>query len=117
MAYDEALAARFRAALIDTPNVTEKKMMGGVCFLINGNMVGGADRTKDGHGNEVGRFMFRLGKDNDEAGAALPGAQPMIQGGRRMRGFFFVDEKDCSDEVMRQWRELAVAHASSLPIK
>lgn len=113
MAYDETLAARFRAALVGIPNVSEKRMMGGVCFLVNGNMVGGADRTRDGRG----RFMFRLGPDNDVAGHALPGAEPMTQGGRRMRGFFFVDEHTCTDEAMAQWLEMALAFVRDLPPK
>ena len=85
MAYDEALAERFRAALARRKNITEKRMMGGVCFLVNGNMIGGADRNKSG----AGRFMFRVGKDNAEAAEALPGAEQMVQGGRKMSGFFF----------------------------
>ena len=83
MAYDEELAERFRDALGGRVGISEKRMMGGVCFLLNGNMIGGCDRTKSGER----RFMFRVGKDNDEAAAELTGASPMIQGGRRMRGF------------------------------
>ena len=44
MAYDELLAERLRDAIGDQSNVSEKRMMGGVCFLIDGNMLGGADR-------------------------------------------------------------------------
>ena len=61
MAVDDRLNDRFRSALGRTEGISEKKMMGGMCFLLNGNMIGGADRTKDG----TGRFMFRIGKDND----------------------------------------------------
>lgn len=109
LAYDEILAERFRAALGDMPNVTEKRMMGGVCFLV----IGGADRARDGGG----RFMFRLGPDNDMAGHALPGAEPMVHGGRRMRGFFFVDEAACTDDVMAQWLALALDFVRVLPPK
>jgi len=113
MAYDEALAARFRDALAGMAGVTEKRMMGGVCFLLDGNMIGGADRTKAGDG----RFMFRVGKDNEDAALALPGAQQMEQGGRRMSGFFFVPEDQCSEQVMKDWLSLALSFVTSLPPK
>ncbi len=113
MAYDELLAQRFRSALGDTKGITEKRMMGGVCFLVNGNMIGGADRTKTGEG----RFMFRVGKENAATAAALPDGQEMIQGGRKMSGFFFVDEEACSEDVMKSWLDLAFTHANELPPK
>ncbi|MEO0997759.1 MAG: TfoX/Sxy family protein, partial [Pseudomonadota bacterium] len=92
MAVDEALSARFRNALSGVAGVSEKRMMGGQCFFLNGNMIGGADRTKEG----LGRFMFRLGKANQARGEAMPGAVPMVQGGRLMSGFFFVEEERCN---------------------
>ena len=113
MAYDEQTATRFRSALGRRKGLTEKRMMGGVCFLINGNMVGGVDRTKDG----VRRFMFRVGKDNDAVAAKLAGAQPMMQGGRRMTGFYFVDEETCDDAMLKDWLKLAVSFVKSLPEK
>ncbi len=113
MAVDEQLNAQFRKALGPLDGLSERKMMGGMCFMLNGNMIGGADRTKDGEG----RFMFRVGKDNDAAGSSLPGAQPMIQGGRRMSGLFFVPEDDCTPDVMTQWLALAIEFAQALPKK
>lgn len=58
MAYDEQLTDRLRNTLEGLAGLSEKRMMGGVCFLLQGNMLGGADRTKDG----AGRFMFRVGR-------------------------------------------------------
>jgi hypothetical protein len=113
MAYDEQLTNQFREALGKQNSLTEKKMMGGMCFLLDGNMVGGADRTKDGQG----RFMFRVGKDNDAIAADLPGAREMIMGGRRMSGLYFVAEDDCTPEVMTQWIGLALGFATSRPPK
>ena len=55
MAHDSVTADRFREALGAMNGLAEKRMMGGLCFMLNGNMIGGADRTRDG----VGRFMFR----------------------------------------------------------
>ncbi len=113
MAYDELLTSRFRDALGRTKGVSEKKMMGGVCFLLHGNMIGGADRTKSGDG----RFMFRVGKDNEAEALSRPGAAVMEQGGRRMGGLIFVDEKACDDAALVNWIALALSFVSTLPPK
>ncbi len=113
MAYDELLTVRFRTALGDKPGVTEKKMMGGVCFLLNGNMIGGADRSKAG----LGRFMFRVGKQNEAEALSREGAYIMEQGGRRMGGFIFVNEDDCEDAEMKGFAQLALSYAATFPPK
>ena len=113
MAYDEGLTAQFRNWLRPRSGISEKRMMGGVCFFLNGNMIGGADRTKEG----IGRFMFRLGKARHALGESLPGAEPMIQGGRLMRGFFFVREECCEEDDLKVWLRHALQHAGSLPPK
>lgn len=113
MAYDEQLADRFRQYLKDQKGISEKRMMGGIVFLLDGNMLGGADRTRAG----IGRYMFRVGKDNASAASALPGAEPMFQGGRRMRGLFFVAEENGTDAVFEQWLTMALDHAKTLPPK
>lgn len=78
MAEDEQVALRLRNALGPIDGLSEKQMMGGICFLLNGNMIGGADRTKDG----IARFMFRIGKENHRQGEAMSLAEPMEIGGR-----------------------------------
>ncbi|MDJ0761138.1 MAG: TfoX/Sxy family protein [Woeseiaceae bacterium] len=113
MAYDEILSAQFRDWLRRRSGISEKRMMGGVCFFLNGNMIGGADRTKEG----VGRYMFRLGKDRHALGESLPGAEPMVHGGRFMRGLFFVREGCCDEEELKIWLRHALEHAESLPPK
>lgn len=110
MAFDEALTQRMRAALGERPGLSEKRMMGGVCFFLDGNMVGGADRSKQGER----RFMFRVGKTNDAA-AALPQGVPMTLGERAMPGFYFVDGESCDDELLKRWLDIALDHARSLP--
>ena len=112
MAFDEALTRRMRAALGDSPDISEKRMMGGVCFFANGNMVSGADRSKLGEP----RFMFRVGKDNDAA-ATQPQGMPMVLGDRPMPGFYFVDADRCEEQLLLRWLEVALAHARSLPPK
>jgi len=118
MAYDELTTERFREALHahldDLSGVEEKRMMGGICFMLNGNMVGGADMEKE---TGLRRFMFRMGKDNQAIGEKLPGAIPMEMGGRKMRGFFFVEEESCDDEALMQWIETTVGFVKTLPPK
>ena len=113
MAYDEELRARFRQALGRLDGVVEKRMMGGVCFMVNGNMIGGADRTKEG----VRRFMFRVGKDNHAEALARPDAMPMEIGGRRLGGFVFVDAEKCGDDALEAWIALARSFVDTLPAK
>ena len=113
MAYDEDLTQRFRQALGASDHISEKRMMGGVCFLYQGNMVGGADRQKSGQG----RFMFRVGKDNEDAALGLGKGIPMQQGGRHMRGFYFVNEEDGSEKNLKAWANLAMSFVKTLPAK
>jgi TfoX N-terminal domain len=112
VAYDEQIAERMRAALGDGPAFSEKRMMGGVCFFLNGNMIGGADRSKEG----LRRLMFRVGKANEVA-ARMPGGLPMFLGERPMPGFYFVDADQCDDALLGQWLAVALEHAGSLPPK
>lgn len=113
MAYDEELTRRFQEALDGLPGVSEKRMMGGVCFLLDGNMIGGADRAKNG----AGRFMFRVGKDNEAEALSRDGASIMEQGGRRMGGLVFVDEDACDDAALRNWISLSLSFVTTLPPK
>jgi hypothetical protein len=113
VAHDPELAARFRAALGDGPDYSEKRMMGGTCFFLNGNMIGGADRAKDGQR----RFMFRVGKDNAEQAARLGADAPLLLGDRIMPGFYFVDADLCGDTLFERWLALALDNARVLPAK
>lgn len=113
MAYDEKLTKRMRHALSGQGGISEKRMMGGVCFFLNGNMLGGADRSKEG----VRRLMFRVGKVNMGEALDRPGAAVMTLGGRRMGGFVFVDAADCDDRTLASWIELARSFVDTLPAK
>ncbi len=113
MVYDAELASRVEAVLDGMAGVSQKRMMGGVCFLLNGNMIGGADRSKDG----VGRYMFRVGKDNEAEALSRPGANIMEMGGRRMGGMVFVDEAACDTEALKDWVSLALSFVTTLPPK
>ncbi|MFT4555661.1 MAG: hypothetical protein ACI92S_000993 [Planctomycetaceae bacterium] len=83
MAYSEEHAQILRDALSDLSGVTEKKMFGGLCFMLNGNMLCGVH--KDGG-------MARVGKDNEAAALELDGVEPVVlhrpphgRNGRRLR--------------------------------
>jgi TfoX N-terminal domain len=113
MAHDEDLAQRMRDALGGLPGVVEKKMMGGVCFMVDGNMIGGAHREKK---SGEGLFMFRVGKEQEEEALTRPGTRRMIHGGRRMGGFIhageYLDHAALADLV-----SLSLAFVGTLPPK
>ena len=113
MAYDEAINRRMRQELAGLEGLSEKKMMGGLCFLLNGNMIGGASRTKDGSAH----YMFRVGKENAAAAEKLKGGEQVEMGGRRMGGFYYVDADDCDDALLKQWVSLALSFVTTLPPK
>lgn len=113
MAYNEELTLRLRNALAKLDGITEQRMMGGVCFMLNGNMICGADCSKSGGR----RFMFRVGKDNQETALKRKGATAMEMGGRLMRGFVFVDHEACPDPVLDDWIAFALSFVGSLPPK
>jgi TfoX/Sxy family transcriptional regulator of competence genes len=103
-----ALATRLRGALKGRRNVTEKRMFGGTCFLLNGNMLCAAGTQG---------FLFRVGKDAHGEAAARPGAKAMIQAGRRMTGFIWVDPDACDARKLKSWIALAESYVSALPRK
>ncbi len=108
MAYDQALADNLRAVLRPRGIDTEVKMFGGLCFMHRGNMVCGADK---------GRYLFRVGKDNDEAALGRPGATPMAMAGRISKGFVWVDASACDRRALEGWVDLALAFVATLPAK
>lgn len=113
MPYDEDLADRMRLALRAHAGISEKRMMGGICFFLHGNMLCGARRDKDG----VRRFMFRVGKEQEAEALADPVATPVIHGGRKLGGFIHVMDDDCDADELGDWLAMCLTHASSLPPK
>lgn len=102
VAYDELLAMKVRDAFGHTKGVTEKRMMGGVCFPLNGNMVCGIDKTRAG----ADRFMLRVGKGN-AAAVKLRGGVVVKMGERAMPGFCLVDDAPCTENGFNAWLETA----------
>jgi len=114
MAADDALTKRFYRAIGRRKGVTEKSMMGGICFMLNGNMIGGADRHAK---TQYGRFMFRVGKDNEKQALSFPGTTTVEQGGRRMGGLIFVDADNCDEANLKALAKLALSFVKTLPDK
>jgi TfoX N-terminal domain len=108
MAYDATQAERLRRALSGRRAVTEKKMFGGVCFMLRDHMLCGTGWEG---------FMFRVGEEREPQALARPGATLMEIGGRRMRGFVWVDPKKCKERDLADWVALAEGYVAALPPK
>ena len=108
MAWDEELVARVRGALAGRQSIGEVRMFGGMCFMLNGNMLCGVDRA---------RLMFRVGKDQYADAVARPGARPMDITGKPMAGFVFVDPAKCDARTLKSWIGLAESYVCTLPLK
>lgn len=111
MAYNGYQAGRFRKALASKSEIAEKRMMGGLIFLLNGNMIGGVDIDPSG----ADRFMFRVGPERMAQALSRPGAQPVTMAGRRMNGFVFV--LDCDEPTLESWIGFALRFVEELPPK
>ena len=106
MAYDEGLAERVRGVLAERTDVAEKRMFGGIAFLLRGRMCVGIVKQD---------LMVRVGKDAHAELARRPHARPMDFTGRPMQGFLFVGPDGIeSDADLETWVGHAVAHALSL---
>ena len=109
MAFDEKLAERIRTQLGKTSGVSEKKMFGGLAFLMNGNMCCGV------HGKEM---IVRLDPAHTEEALSKPHTRVFDLTGRPMKGWILVQTEGLVTEAMlARWIKLGLAYASSLPIK
>jgi TfoX/Sxy family transcriptional regulator of competence genes len=109
MAFDEPLAARIRDTLARTKGVEEKKMFGGVGFLLHGNMLVGV--WKDS-------LIARLGPDEGEAALREPHVKAFDITGRAMRGWVLVGPQGVeNDERLADWVERATKFVRTLPAK
>lgn len=109
MTYDETLADRIREQLAEHDDVTEKKMFGGLAFLIGGNMAVAASGQ--------GGLMVRCHRaDTDDH--IVAGAEPMIMRGKPMSGWLRVsDERVAGDAGLARWVRVGATTAASLPTK
>ncbi len=109
MAYDQDAAQRLRAELGTLPGLTEKRMFGGIAFLIGGNMACGANGAN---------LIFRVGAAQYAASLAQPGARVFDFSGKPMAGWVMVAPAGyAAAEDLTRWVKLAVTFAGSLPPK
>jgi len=102
------LGERIRDILDGDPRITEKTMFGGLTFLLNGHILLGCKKD--------GRILLSVGKDNNEAALARPGATQMIHGGKTMRGFIWVDPDAIEDDDdLRDWVRFAEGAVAQRP--
>ncbi len=107
MAYDELLADRIRSSLnCKKISFIEKKMFGGLCFMVNDKMCVGVMSDKYAEGSTL---MARIGEEKMKEALHRPGCQPMDFTGRPMKGYVFVqDEGIDMDEDLEYWIQLCL---------
>ena len=110
MAYDEDLANRIRELVAGEPGVTEKRMFGGLAFLVGGNVSVAASGQ--------GGLMVRVAQEDTDALLAKPHARPFEMRGREMRGWLRVDREGVrTKRQLAPWVKRGVTYARSLPAK
>jgi TfoX/Sxy family transcriptional regulator of competence genes len=109
MAFDEGLAERIRDTLAGVPGVTERRMFGGLAFMLHGNMFVGV---------VGGTLMARVGPDQHGAALHRPHAREMDFTGRPMKGYVYVDEAGTAEDAdLAAWIETCRVYAATLPRK
>ena len=110
MAHDEQLAERIRGLLADEPNLTERRMFGGLAFLVHGHMAVAASGQ--------GGLMVRVDPMKSDALVESTPAYPMEMKGRPLAGWLRLgSEHLAADTVLAEWVTRGVAYARSLPPK
>jgi TfoX/Sxy family transcriptional regulator of competence genes len=110
VAYDEKLADRIRDLLSSESDLTEKKMFGGLAFLIGGNMAVAASGQ--------GGVLVRVDPAQSDALVATTNARPMEMRGRAMQGWLRVDAEDLrTQRELAKWVRLGMTFARRIPPK
>lgn len=109
MAYDEGLAQRLRKHLGEREDLVERRMFGGLAFMLAGHMACGV----------IGdRLMVRVGPEHYEQALRRPHAREMDFTGRPLKGFVFVEPPGfADDEDLKAWIEQGLGFVSTLPAK
>jgi hypothetical protein len=109
MAYDKGLAERVRERLEEEPGFDEKKMFGGLCFLLFGNMVGGIIKED---------LIVRVGADKYEEMLKMPHTKKFDITGKPLKGWVMVLSTALDyDEALNDWMQRAVSFVRTLPPK
>jgi TfoX/Sxy family transcriptional regulator of competence genes len=110
MAYDEQLAERIRELVATEPGVKEKKMFGGLAFLVNGNMAIAASGQ--------GGALVRVDPDESDTLTRTRGVALMEMRGREMRGWLRVESEALrTKKQLATWVQRGIAYARALPTK
>jgi hypothetical protein len=110
MAYDEELAERIREIVYPRPDLDERKMFGGLAFLIGGNMAVAASGK--------GGLLVRVAPAEGDALLDGSAITPMVMGGRELRGWLRVAPEALGDDAaLREWVQRGVGFAQTLPRK
>lgn len=109
MAYDEGVAERLRDAYLSIPDVVEKKMFGGIAFMVNGHMSCGVVNDT---------LMVRVGPEQYERALLRPHARKMDFTGKPLTGFVYVAPEGFEDDAeLQAWVEFSLVFVTSLPSK
>jgi TfoX/Sxy family transcriptional regulator of competence genes len=109
MAFDEGLTERIRERLVGNKGLTEKKMFGGIAFLLNGNMCCGVHQRE---------LIVRLDPAQTAAALAEPHTRIFDLSGRPMKGWILVESAGLADEpALARWLRFSTNYAASLPKK
>jgi len=108
-AYDETLVARIRELAVDEPDLTERKMFGGLAFLVGGNMAVAASGQ--------GGIIVRVDPQESEALVQKTDAHYMVMRGSPTRGWLRVASEHLRGRELAGWVELGMTRARSLPAK
>jgi hypothetical protein len=109
LAYDETLCQRVRDLLGSRTAFVETKLMGGLVFMVNGNMCCGVTGSS---------LLVRVGEAARDGALAKPHTRRMEFGGRSPKGFIFVDAKGCAtDKTLIAWVQQGLAFVATLPAR
>src|SRR4051794_8560297 len=109
MAYDEELAGRIRELVAGEPGLEQKKMFGGLGFMVGGNMAVAASGQ--------GGLLVRVDPGESESLVASTSAYPMEMRGRQMAGWLRVESEHLTGDELAAWVERGLAYARSLAPK
>jgi len=109
MAFDEGLAQRVREAVGALPRVTERRMFGGLAFMVEGKMFVGISGSK---------LMARVGADRYQDALTLPHVRVMDFTGKPMKGYVYIDPPGLvEDSALAAWVSWCASHVARLPAK
>ncbi|MBI5248709.1 MAG: TfoX/Sxy family protein [Desulfomonile tiedjei] len=108
MSYSESLDNRISEIVTTWENITRRKMFGGICYLLNGNMFSGVYKDY---------LILRLGEKEASAALELPPVRPCDITGRPMKGWVMVEERGFAGPKLTEWLQKARLFVETLPAK